>query len=104
MNEFVDITGASGTSYRFRLAADAAALPDAAGNFVFVRQEDGRAHIVGSGSAGNLAVAAKLWARAVAEQQADSLYFYLSIARRMRTEVHEDIAEKHHPALIAVES
>ena len=103
MNEFIDVEGASGGRYRFRLMRDLGDLPATAGNFVFVRREAGVAKVVGCGSANSLMEVGKLWSRAVEQHQADGLYVYLSVARRMRTDVHQDIAEKHRPALVSVE-
>jgi hypothetical protein len=103
MEGFIDVEGASGARYRFRLAPDHAALPATAGNFIFARRDAGGPRLVGCDSANNLAEVTKLWAGAVDEQHADSLYVYLNVARRTRNEVHENIAEKHHPAPIAVD-
>jgi len=103
MNEFIDVEGASGARHRFRLMRDLSALPATAGAFVFVRREAGCTKVVACGSANSLIEVGKLWLRAAEQHQADALYVYLSVARRMRTEVHQDIAEKHLPALVTVE-
>jgi hypothetical protein len=100
MDEFIDVEGASGARYRFRRTPE---LPTSAGNFVFVRRDGEGARIAGCGSANSLVEVVRLWPRAVEQEQADGLYVYLNVARRTRNEVHKDIAEKHQPALIAVE-
>lgn len=103
MNDFIDVEGASGGRYRFRLMRNLDELPATAGAFVFVRREAGGVQVVACGSANSLMDVGKLWGRAVEQHQAQGLYVYLSVARRMRTEVRQDIAEKHRPALVSVE-
>jgi len=101
--DFIDVEGASGASYRFRLVREPADLPATAGTFVFVRRAAGGPEVVACGTANSLMEVGKLWPRAVEQLQAESLYIYLSVARRLRTDVHQDIAEKHRPALVSVE-
>jgi len=101
MDQFIDIAGASGASYRFRAAPQPSALPMAAGNFVFVRHEEHRPQVVCCGSTNSLVQAGSLWSAAVEEHQAEGIYIHLNIARRFRAQVHEDISAKHQPAMAA---
>ena len=100
MPQFIDLQGASGAQYRFRLASGFSPL---AGNFVFVRTEQGRALVVGAGTATSLKEVAALWRRAVDELQAEAVYLYLNIASRARLPVHDDIVQQHNPPFVALE-
>ena len=100
MSDFIDISGVSGASYRFRVARHPSALPTAAGNFVFVRGDDAGPQILCCGSTSSLAQAAALWPAAVEAHQVDAIYIHLNISRSHRMQVHEDIADKHRPPMV----
>ena len=90
MDRFIDLCGASGATYRFR-AAEPEALPQAAGNFVFVCRDGGRTRVVCSGASNRLADAEAHWQSAVTDYGAQSAYIHLNTTRRAREAVHADI-------------
>jgi hypothetical protein len=99
MNPVLDLTGASGAVYRFRLVGDLNDLPVMAGNFVCVRG-DGGGEIVCCGTARSLVQARGVWAAAVKEHKADQLYVRLNVSRSLREAEHEDIVQAARPPLV----
>lgn len=99
MKPFLDLTGASGSVYRFRLAADPSALPATAGNFVWVRDAKEGSEIVCLGTARTLMRAAA--ARQAAQwREATDLYLRLNVSRETRDGEHEDIVAAVRPPLV----
>jgi hypothetical protein len=100
MTAFIDIVGSSGSSYRFRAVAPDA-LPQAAGNFILVRQEDGRPKIVCSGAANRLAEAERVWRETAKAHDAQAMFIYLNTTRRAREAVHADVVAASQPPVVA---
>jgi hypothetical protein len=100
---FLDIKGASGTTYRFRLVGDLAALPAGAGNLLLVRHAAGRSHVVGCASCRSLAHSRDDWVRARGQAGADSLYIRLNVSSAVRKAEHEDLVAACQPLLVAAE-
>ncbi|HEY9234601.1 MULTISPECIES: hypothetical protein [Phenylobacterium] len=100
MKDLLDIEGASGALYRFRLHDTNRELPATAGNYLIVRREEGALQVIGCGEAQSLMSARPLWAEAVAEHGAEQLYLRLNVARAHRVGEHEDIVAKHRPQLV----
>lgn len=96
MSDFIDLRGASGAAYRFR-RADPAALPATAGNFVFVREDEGGPEIVCCGTALSLTLAGGLTRNMAERYGANDLYIRLNVARAVRLGEHQDIVEQARP-------
>jgi hypothetical protein len=94
MREFIDLQGASGAAYRFRLwPADAPHQP-IAGNYVCVRAERDGYEIVSVGETLDLSqVRGKLTKRV--RDATTQIYTRLNVARAIRTAEHEDLLARH---------
>jgi hypothetical protein len=103
VNDFIDIRGGSGASYRFRLAPVGTALPAMSGNFLYVRSDPAGVKIVCAGTADALTQARDRWSEAVREHQAEAVFVRLNLSRRVRLEEHADIVALHDPPLIQAE-
>lgn len=91
--DFIDVTGASGTAYRFRRWPGAGRHPPIAGNYVLA-DEKGR-KIMAVGAAEDLSRAPDF----VAERlDGAALFTRLNIARRVREAEHLDLAAVHPEA------
>jgi hypothetical protein len=88
---FVDLAGASGEVYRFRLAEGG--LSPAGGNFVYVREEGGETKVVCCGKARSLTsvLMGRIWITDEHAQPDDTLYIRLNAASRVRDAEHEDL-------------
>lgn len=91
--DFIDLQGASGSSYRFRLLAADAFQPPIAGNYVFVRKDGGRPKVLLIGESGDLSKVQKD-RKALAPQGAHHLYVRLNISRATRAAEHEDLSAR----------
>lgn len=99
MQEILDLQGASGSHYRFRLIADPAQLPATSGNFVHVRWSGGGAQVVYCGAVSALTAAADRWNETLSAHDAAGLYVRLNVARKERDEEHADLVAKHQPPM-----
>ena len=104
MNEVIDIRGASGEAYRFRLQSEDRPLPATAGNFVYVRAEGEGFALICCGETHSLIHARRLWPHAVSEHQATHLYLRLNVARVRRHEECADIVARHQPVMTSCEA
>ncbi|MBI1198953.1 MAG: hypothetical protein GC203_13920 [Phenylobacterium sp.] len=104
MKTFIDLVGASGATYRFRLVPAPAQLAASAGNFAFLRAGPGQGALVCIGTALSLSDAANAWKLAIDRHQANAIYVRLNIARDVRLYEHQDIAERHAPTMIVTEA
>lgn len=93
----LDIIGASGAVYRFRLHRPGQALPATAGNYVYVQAGSRPPVILCCGEASSLVQAGNA-ARDVEEGAA--LYLRLNVSRATRVAEHEDIVAAAAPALV----
>lgn len=91
MSSFIELVGASGTTYRFR-KPDGAVSP-IGGNFVYVRDEDGAARVVCCGRARSLgwALSHPVWQSDENAAEGDQLYLRLNAIRSVRADEHEDL-------------
>ena len=87
MTPFIDLPGASGALYRFRRFDGQ--LPPVGGNFVYVREDDGAARVVGCGKTRVLAQA--LAANPRRGGEAGELYVRLNVASALRDAEHADL-------------
>lgn len=101
MKEQIDLTGASGEVYRYRLAAEATGLPRMAGNFVFVRNEVGGPTVVFVGENNDLTGAHARWDEARAGFGATHVYTRLNISRAIRAHELDDLVGRYAPAMNA---
>jgi hypothetical protein len=92
MQDFIDLEGASGRSYRFRIwASDAGHLP-VAGNYVVVRQKADGFNVAVVGIADDLSKVRPEWSKVAAVEDA---YIFT-----IRTAEHEDLAARYSKARI----
>lgn len=99
VKDHIDLQGASGATYRFRLVADPAALPATSGNFVYVRWRGAAAQVACCGAVNSLTSATRLWDAAVRAHGADGLYVRLNVARAIRDAEHEDLVARQRPPM-----
>jgi len=93
MQSFIDLVGASGVAYRFRQAQGG--YPPTGGNFVFVREEDGRPRVVCCGKAPLMIPTQieKAWAKDELALPGDALFVRLNVATQTRDSEHEDLVD-----------
>jgi hypothetical protein len=101
MKEFVDLRGASGTFYRFRLWPEGGAHPPIAGNYIVVRDEAAGLKVLLAGVTGDLSQAAAESRKILARETQSRLYTRLNVARAVRVSEHDDIVEEYKPAVNA---
>jgi hypothetical protein len=101
MREFVDLRGASGTLYRFRLWPEGGAHPPIAGNYIVLREEASGLKILLAGVTSDLSQAAAESRKALAKDPAARLYTRLNVARALRSSEHEDIVAEHRPVTVS---
>lgn len=101
MKDSLDLQGASGATYRFRLVADPAGLPATSGNFVYVRWRGAAAQVACCGAVHTLASANRFWDEAVRAHKVEGLYIRLNVARAVRDQEHEDLMAKLRPPMSA---
>jgi hypothetical protein len=99
MNDFIDLKGASGASYRFRLWAEGAAHQPIAGNFALVKEEAEGFSIVGVGETLDLSLLRADLPKA-AMRSVTHIYTRLNVARAIRVAEHEDLTARYKPARI----
>ena len=81
MREFVDLRGASGSLYRFRLWPEGGAHPPIAGNYIVLREDEGGVKVLLAGVTSDLSQAAFESRKALAKDPAGRLYTRLNVAR-----------------------
>ncbi len=95
MNDFIDLTGASGATYRFRRRAVAGDHLPIAGNFALVTIEDGKVTVSTLGKSNDLS---RLMAPT--EPPEAQVYTRLNVARAIRTAEHDDLAAAYPSARV----
>ena len=103
MQDHLDLPGASGATYRFRLIEDPAQLPSTAGNFVYVRWRATTPQVMCCGAVGSLLDARQQWDAAVRSHSAQGLYIRLNVARSTRGEEHLDLVSRWRPPIPALD-
>ena len=101
MKDFVDLRGASGTFYRFRLWPEGGTHPPIAGNYIVLRDEASGLKVLLAGVTSDLSQAAAECRRQRAGEPDARLYTRLNVARAVRTAEHEDIVAEHKPAVMS---
>jgi hypothetical protein len=103
MQDFLDLQGASGASYRFRVWPVGAAHLPAAGNYVVVKAVAAGIKVIIAGASRDLSqVRASL--TAAARRKDAHLYTRLNISRLPRLAEHEDIVAHYRPAVVIDEA
>lgn len=97
MQEFVDLTGASGASYRFRLLAPTATPSRMGGNYAAVQVRGGGVRVLGVGATNDLSQVRE----ALAGVRGASIYIRLNVSRQEREAEHEDLAARYPAASAA---
>jgi hypothetical protein len=100
MQDFIDLRGASGATYRFRIWPDAASHLPIAGNYVFLKTTPEGFTVLLVGATNNLSEARAERAR-VAKRGATHLLTRLNVARGVRTAEHEDLVAGYKSALVS---
>lgn len=101
MRDFVDLRGASGTLYRFRLWPEGGAHPPIAGNYIVLREDASGDKVLLAGITSDLSQAAFECRKALAKDPTARLYTRLNVARALRTAEHDDIVAEHKPAVMS---
>ena len=101
MREFVDLRGASGSLYRFRLWPEGGAHPPIAGNYIVLREEASELKVLLAAVTADLSQAAAEARKALAKDSQARLYTRLNVARAVRNAEHEDIVEAYKPAMLS---
>jgi hypothetical protein len=99
MSEFIDLTGASGTQYRFRRAA-LGDLPATAGNLVVISGPPARPKALLCTVAASLSRATPAAAEALRVHRDARLYVRLNVARAVREAEHADIVAGVSPEAV----
>lgn len=100
MRDFIDLSGASGALYRFRIWADGAAHLPVAGNYVIVKAEPEGFSVLLVGLTNDLSRARGDWGKA-AKHGATHMFTRLNVARATRVMEHADLVAGHEPPLVS---
>ena len=96
MKPYIDLQGASGAVYRYKLAEDRDPRTTIAGNFVFV---DATGTVVYAGEANNLHGAGNRFPEASLKHKAEYLYTRLNVSGASRSDELQDIVAALKPAM-----
>ena len=96
MKPYIDLQGASGAVYRYKLAEDRDPRTTIAGNFVFV---DAAGTSVYAGEANNLHGAANRFPEASLKHKAEYLYTRLNVSGASRSDELQDIVAAVRPVM-----
>jgi hypothetical protein len=100
VQDFVDVVGASGATYRFLRLKDGRPLSPMGGNYLFARFTAERFELIFAGEAQNLMQDARArWDEAIRRFQAAELFSRLNISERVRRLELADIVEGNHPPM-----
>jgi hypothetical protein len=100
MNSQIDLCGASGTVYRYRIANPVRPNIAGSGNFVYVRDEGGTPHVVYAGETDSLAADSLLrWDEAVRRYGATHLFMRLNVSGATRASELQDILPALDPVM-----
>jgi hypothetical protein len=100
VKDYIDITGASGSNYRFMRLKDGRPLSPMGGNFLFARYTGETFEIIYAGEVQNLQKDSReRWAEAQKRYQVIDLYSRLNISERVRQLELVDIVNANHPPM-----
>jgi hypothetical protein len=92
MKDIIDLHGASGTKYRFRLWPAGSAHVPMGGNYAFVREERGGFVVLAAAAIDDLSLTRSAYGQAASALGATHLFTRLNVSRAVRTAEAEDIA------------
>lgn len=96
MTSIIDLRGASGATYRFRLWAEGTAHPPLAGNYACVRLRGEEVEVLGVGDTPDLSRLREDLPKRIREAS-PGIYTRLNVARSTRTAEHEDLVAVYGP-------
>lgn len=100
MSDHIDVRGASGKVYRFRLAPNARPASAMSGTFAYVREHGRDREVLFVGETDNLMNGAPArWAEAAGQHEATHLYVRLNISAAVRQEELKDILDAQSPVM-----
>jgi hypothetical protein len=100
VRDHVDVTGASGVTYRFMRLKDGRPLSPMGGNFLYCRFTGEACELIYAGEVQNLQQDAReRWSEAQQRFQVSDLYTRLNISERVRQLELADIVAANHPPL-----
>lgn len=92
MKDIIDLRGASGATYRFRLWAPGTSHVPMSGNYAVVREEPGGFAVLAAAAVDDLSQARPAQAAAGGGRGATHLFTRLNVSRAVRTAEAEDVA------------
>lgn len=101
MQDYVDVRGGSGATYRFRAAPFDKPMPSIAGVFLYARGEGGGFTVVYAGQADMLQSCLSDWDVARREHGAEAVYVRLGVSAALRHSELEDILAVLNPPMNA---
>lgn len=100
VQDYVDVHGASGTTFRFMRLKDGRPLSPMGGNYIYVRFTGDKVDMILAGEAQNLLKDAhERWSEACERFQVTELYSRLNISERVRLLELADIVEANRPPM-----
>jgi hypothetical protein len=100
VSDYVDVHGASGTTYRFLRLKDGRPLSPMGGNYIYARFTGDKLDMILAGEAQNLLKDAReRWNEGLERYQITELYSRLNISERVRLLELADIVEANHPPM-----
>jgi hypothetical protein len=90
MKDFLDLKGATGRAYRFRLWPEGAHHAPIAGNYVYVKDEAEGPKVLQVGECNDLSTARAGWSKAT-RRGATHVFTRLNVSRAVRIAEHEDL-------------
>lgn len=104
MKDYVDVTGASGATYRFMRLKEGRPLSPMGGNVLYCRFTGDACELIYAAEVQNLMKSARdRWNEALQRYQVSDLYSRLNISERVRQLEHADIVDANHPPLNATQ-
>jgi hypothetical protein len=102
MQEFIDLQGASGASYRFRRRAEGASHLPTAGNYVLVQETSTGFKVLTVGTSNDLSLT-RPPGKVRAGRKPTHLFTRLNVSRTVRAFEHEDLVAHYRPAAVVTE-
>lgn len=96
MREIIELRGASGTAYRFRLWPQGAAHPTAGGHYAFVRETPAGFDVVAVAAVEDLSVTRANHEAAAIQQGATHLFTRLNVSWTTREAEVQDMKAQYH--------
>lgn len=96
MRAFIDLRGASGQLYRFRLWPEGEAHPPIAGNYAIARTDGGGVKVLMVNLSNDLS-----GARPKSKDRAGQIYTRLNVSRALREAEHADLAAAYPTRITA---